>query len=550
MEINTIIPVIILIVGVYAFITISNLLTNKKYLDSLKSITYERYGKEPTDIELKEEVANKLYILNQTGIDDITFKDLELFRLFKKINHTDCIMGAQALYEMLRNQNYNHDFHNKIKNIMEELTSKEDLTKELKFEFGQVGFFKKSLVELLSEGINYDSVTKEKLLVRIFRFGIIFIILSFMKSISFGIFVMLAVLIINFLLDKKINKQTSGILYDMKNLGSIFKLSIKLETYGIDSLTEEIKRIKELNKKLSKLRVKSKSINIVYGTSDSEGLSKIFDLLFLIPANKFFSVADLVNEQKNDILELYRLIGKINAYTAITSYKKSINAKFVEFSDEEFVLKAEKLSHPLLGESQVSQDFDFTNKDILLTGSNASGKSTFLRNVGIATAFANSFGLVHAESYKTSFFMVQSAIDISDSLEEKMSYFMAETKAIKRMIKQENIKKLLILDEIFKGTNTIDRIAAAYNTLRYIGKNSLVIAATHDIELTDLLKEYTNYHFEESIKKNDIKFDYKLKVGKAESRNAIEILRVMGYPSEIIDGAYKLAKELEEKKII
>ena len=140
-----------------------------------------------------------------------------------------------------------------------------------------------------------------------------------------------------------------------------------------------------------------------------------------------------------------------------------------------------------------------------------------------------------------------SAIDISDSIMENLSYFMAESKAIGDMIEDDE-EKIILLDEIFRGTNTIDRIASATATLKYLARNNHVVAATHDIELTILLKDlYKNMHFEEKIEDGDIKFDYLLKEGPATSRNAIAILDNLNYPREIISEAIALSKELEER---
>ncbi|MDO5041067.1 MAG: DNA mismatch repair protein MutS, partial [Peptoniphilus sp.] len=210
----------------------------------------------------------------------------------------------------------------------------------------------------------------------------------------------------------------------------------------------------------------------------------------------------------------------------------------------------EELNHPLLGENQVSVSADFTDINALVTGSNYSGKSTFLRKIALATNMAMTLGLVPAKKYLTSFYFLQTSIDIKDSIEENISYFLAETLTIKRMTEKSKVKKLLILDEIFRGTNTIDRISAACNTLKYLAEENKVFAATHDIELTELLKEeFENYHFEEEIKDRDVTFDYELKKGPSTTRNAIEILSIKGYPEEIVSGARKMAEEISKNKI-
>ena len=120
---------------------------------------------------------------------------------------------------------------------------------------------------------------------------------------------------------------------------------------------------------------------------------------------------------------------------------------------------------------------------------------------------------------------------------------MAEAKTIKKMI--DNPGNIYLLDEVFKGTNTIDRISAASSTLEYLSKQGFVVAATHDIELTTILeKDFSNYHFEEVVTKDEIKFDYKLKEGRAATRNAIRILEMYDYP-EIIT---KKARERSEER--
>lgn len=131
---------------------------------------------------------------------------------------------------------------------------------------------------------------------------------------------------------------------------------------------------------------------------------------------------------------------------------------------------------------------------------------------------------------------------------------MTEAKSLKRILDvlNEHQPVLCILDEIFRGTNTIERINAAREVLNYmIDRNSLVVAATHDLELTTMVNDrFDNYHFQEDIKENDIEFDYILRKGPATSRNAIAILRYLDYPKEIHENADKEVEkyEIENKK--
>ncbi|MDF4070971.1 MutS family DNA mismatch repair protein, partial [Staphylococcus aureus] len=104
----------------------------------------------------------------------------------------------------------------------------------------------------------------------------------------------------------------------------------------------------------------------------------------------------------------------------------------------------------------------------------------------------------------------------------------------------DNQKIYCFIDEIFKGTNTTERIAASESVLSFLHEkpNFRVIAATHDIELAELLKQrYENYHFNEVIENNNIHFDYKIKPGKANTRNAIELLKITSFPAKIYERA-------------
>jgi DNA mismatch repair ATPase MutS len=105
-----------------------------------------------------------------------------------------------------------------------------------------------------------------------------------------------------------------------------------------------------------------------------------------------------------------------------------------------------------------------------------------------------------------------------------------------------------LLDEIFKGTNTIERISAGRAVLSYLNnENNIVFVSTHDIELADLLLDnYILYHFSEQMDKKTVDFDFKLKEGKLKSRNAIRILEINDYPAEIITEAIELSKELDK----
>jgi len=180
-----------------------------------------------------------------------------------------------------------------------------------------------------------------------------------------------------------------------------------------------------------------------------------------------------------------------------------------------------------------------------------SGKTSFIRTIGINTLCGLTINTCFAEKMTIPRVRIFSAIRISDDLLNDKSYYFEEVLTIKDMIDNSVNGKpnLFLLDEIFKGTNTIERISAGKAVLSLLAKwNNIVFVSTHDIELTDLLQqEYELFHFSELVNENNVDFDYKLKEGKLLNRNAIRILQINNYPNDLIDEAIALSKTLDNK---
>lgn len=168
-----------------------------------------------------------------------------------------------------------------------------------------------------------------------------------------------------------------------------------------------------------------------------------------------------------------------------------------------------------------------------------------MKALGINVIISNGLNTSTSTVFKYTPGKVISSMEITDSVIEGDSYFISEVKSLKRIvdeIEDFNGTVYCIIDEIFKGTNTIERLAAGESFLRYLHEkeNVCLIAATHDMELTDLLAgEFEYYHFSEELIGDDINFDYKIKDGIATSSNAIELLRLYEFPKAV----YKEARE-------
>ena len=181
------------------------------------------------------------------------------------------------------------------------------------------------------------------------------------------------------------------------------------------------------------------------------------------------------------------------------------------------------------------------------------GKSTFIKSLNINCLCSQVLNTAFAKYYHAPIWQLMTSMTIKDNLSHKSSYYMEEVSSIGDLIsssEDNNKLYLFTIDEIFKGTNTIERISTAKAILEYLNRNKhLVLVSTHDIELTKLLKSgFDLYFFQESIVDESLSFDYKIKKGILERSNAISILELSGYPKEITDSARVLASKLRIEK--
>lgn len=232
----------------------------------------------------------------------------------------------------------------------------------------------------------------------------------------------------------------------------------------------------------------------------------------------------------------------------LETYSSLINLKFYQNtvwpqvgSNDQFV-EVQNLTHPLLDQDKViPNSFSPQGKKVLIiTGSNMSGKSTFLRALGINFCLANIGAPVFAESMTFTPMKLITCIRVSDSLRDGQSYFYAEVQRMKKVLKMAQDGPLLFLiDEPLRGTNNRERLIGNQSYLKQIlNTQACGFLCTHDLELTQLSEqsdEIDNYHFSETWENQDLHFDYKIKPGPSTTTNALKILEKEGlYSSSIL----------------
>ncbi|MCU0645954.1 MAG: hypothetical protein MUC94_17055, partial [bacterium] len=204
-------------------------------------------------------------------------------------------------------------------------------------------------------------------------------------------------------------------------------------------------------------------------------------------------------------------------------------------------VEVRNMGHPLIpAEQKICNDFSINNRGevYLITGSNMSGKSTFLKTIGVNLCLAYAGGTVNAAHLRTSLFQIFTSIKINDSIVDGCSFFYAEVKRLRSLLDalQNDLQYpvLFLIDEIFRGTNNRERLIGSRSYIQHlVSQNGLGLIATHDLELTKLANQFsniTNFHFREEVVGGKMVFDYKLHPGPCPTTNALKIMMMEGLP--------------------
>lgn len=204
-----------------------------------------------------------------------------------------------------------------------------------------------------------------------------------------------------------------------------------------------------------------------------------------------------------------------------------------------------KLYHPLLKDA-VPNDGTLA-KTIIITGANASGKSTFMKGIAVNVILAQTIHTCAAREFAIPMMDVMSSVAIRDDILLGESYYVREVKYMKRMLQRLEEKRLVlfVIDEIMKGTDQKESLAVSLSLLHYLRhKNCFVIAATHDRELVERLESgYVRYYFDCRYEDGQLQFDYLLRPGFGGETNAVRLLKQFDFPEEILLYADRILKE-------
>ena len=541
MEVIGIYGILFGIVGIF-FLIYTYFLYRKNL--KIKARIKAEYGKKPEwKLDERDYASMKKYYqqkkTDEPTIDDITFNDLNMDEIFKQVKNTQSSIGDEYSYDFFRRQK-NPDlthFEAAVQCMSEQAEARE----KLQFAFYRIGRkTNNQLVELLLEPSKFPKIAMLPIVfVTVVGIGSL---IWLAVDIDYGILAVCMSFCVGLILFSIVLRkiyQAFEALGMFTRMVRAAKVMVKLELPAFKEETDQLRKNLKVFKNITGL-----ADYIVQISGSSNSLMMIITSYFSLYGYAYFIMVKLFQKYRSEALKLYETIGYIELCISIASYRESLPYYCLPNFNDNDKVTFEEIVHPLLKEP-IPNTRSMGNK-VLITGSNASGKSTFARTLAINAIFGQLFNTCLAKSFSFKPCAVYSSMNLKDDIVTGDSFYMAEIKSLKRLLKIAESKEyaMIFMDEMFKGTNMIERISAASIILKkFADLDCFICLATHDVELSRILGErYENYHFREVVTADDILFDYTLREGVTTGSNAIKLLAYCHYDQEIVDQAEKYAE--------
>ncbi len=439
--------------------------------------------------------------------------------LYQYITVAKTKLGRKKLFDLLDNKKIEDDFFDR-QNIISELSNNKEffiLFVSKLYQYSDIPN-KKNIDIALNDFKIVNKVKKHNIIIQIFIYILLFIflILSIFNPIN------LKFLLLIFLF-QFVYSSIYGLLNKNNNKNIIFSFSDYLD---IIKVTKEFNfKNDKLNNIINSIKLENikflNNVKLLYDLKGNIFTYIIFNILFNLNI-----VADIIYIKYQKLSNMNDVIDKIAVLESYLSLSiVNMNFKSVKpILNNDITIKFKNIYYPLI-KDPIKNDFETDNGCVIITGSNMSGKTSFLRTIGLNMILFKSGANVLADYFEASDFNIFTAINIKDEITKGISSFYKEILTVKKAIDYSD-KKIVLIDEIFKGTNANDRITGAKSLIKKLKcDNVILIITTHDFELCDI-SDIKNYHFSEYYIEDKINFDYKIKNGKCLTTNAIYLLKM------------------------
>ena len=546
--------IVLLIITAVIIIAITGVIISRNAKKKMYYKLLASFGQLPKNDYSYEEYESISHFFKNTlkdgedYIDDITWNDLDMDKIFMMIDNTHSSVGRDVLYKLLRKPVTDKAELEKREQLIEYFDTHEKERTRIMMYFAEMGFVRKISISDYMKNLFELKAGSNVFHYMMWVCIIIAVLYTFFVEPITGVMLIIAACGMSIITYYKLKSRIDSYFECVRQIVTMVDAAKKIKALNIDELSEYNDFFDETIHRFAGIMHGSFIVTSAKQNNGSIGdvimeYVKMFTHIDLI---KFNSILKNFNRNYEHVTRMMDTLGYIEAMISVASFRHLLPYMCTpEFTDGGR-MKIKDVYHLALN-SPVANSLD-ESKPVLITGSNASGKSTFLKSVAINALLAQTVNTCPAEEYSAPFYRIYSSMALADNIEAGESYYIVEIKSLKRIVDaagKPGAKILCFIDEVLRGTNTVERIAASSEILKNLASNGVMcFAATHDIELTHILEDYySNYHFTEEVEDDNVVFSYVLQNGRATSRNAIKLLKIIGYDNAIIDNSKRRADD-------
>ena len=494
---------------------------------------------------------------DQLGLDERTATDLDLDAVFALLDRTQSPVGQRVLYHRLRTSPTLEDrtaFESLLIRVGRDTSEREQLQaslSRLRDCDGEVWW-------LTQPGVVYTKPRDHAfLLLGVAAPATLFLAVVWPPALLATAFLILVNMAVRYRVAPRLRaplhhfRQVAPLLNAAQTARCLF--TEDLHPIG-ESLPEDLVRLRRLRRLAGWVSHDPMASDDLTGlVAETANVLLLLDVVLLVLASRE------IQAQGAPLLRTFDLVGTVDAAIGVASYRAgtAIWTRPV-FRTERLAATLVDVRHPLLLGAVPNSIELPPGRGALVTGSNMSGKSTFVKSVGLNVVLAQTINTCLATRYEAPILVVRSVIRRSDDVAGGRSYYRDEVEAVLSRVNASRTgpAHLFLFDELFRGTSTVERIAAAEATLKElvddngdVPSNHIVIAATHDRELVELMPQtYVPYHFGDHVDVDGLAFDYRLRRGPARSWNAIALLEICGAPPRLVGRALRRTERIAHQQ--
>ncbi len=482
-------------------------------------------------------------------IDTTTWYDLNMDDVFERLDYTKSSVGEEYLYARMHTLSFDEEDDRVFASLCQGAKQNPAAREKVQFWLAKLGRKPHNGVSMFL--FHPGDYTLE----RPYLFPILTVLLCAMVVLTIirpltGLPLLIISVIVNMVVYYRNKTELEQKLSAVQYISAMVNCCKKIVQVPFPQIQPELDRLKELTKPFLKLKAARGPAGFTGNANEMNILTEYVKIIFMYDFLNYNKIVKTIRDNREEFARLFAQLGKIDAAFSTASWQESLDEWCTPVFCEESCVKAQDLYHPLI-HKPVKNPVNLT-RSAIITGSNASGKSTYVKAVAINAILAQTLQTALASSFTMRRAQVYSSMAVQDSIVGGESYFIAEINSLQRILKaMENGRfTLAFVDEILRGTNTIERIAASSAILKWFSqKDCICLVASHDIELTEILKHYyDNLSFKESFDDDGIYFDYKLQQGFATTKNAIKLLEYKNYPSQVVHAAQQRAQKFEQTR--